>query len=170
MALIILLRPRIAVRSEGFFRSRLFARHCLETAGGQTAGDEAPVANEPGGVLPRGPDDPLRPGQGDRPGAGRGAGLGGRALRRHRCGDCRTSTGQAGEEPGATIRTVMPGYVRTLGIPVTKGRVFTPADNTLDSPYRFVINLAFRESTCPARNRSRSGSASRWIARIPSAK
>jgi predicted permease len=37
----------------------------------------------------------------------------------------------------------MPGYFRTLGIPLKRGRVFTAADNTLDSPYRFVVNQAF---------------------------
>jgi putative ABC transport system permease protein len=48
-----------------------------------------------------------------------------------------------GEGLGATIRTVLPGYFRTLGIPLKRGRVFTPADNTLESPYRFVVNEAF---------------------------
>ena len=48
-----------------------------------------------------------------------------------------------GEEPLATIRTIMPGYFRTIGIPLKRGRVFTAADNTLDSPYRFVVNEAF---------------------------
>jgi putative ABC transport system permease protein len=48
-----------------------------------------------------------------------------------------------GEEAAATIRTVMPGYFRTLDIPLQRGRVFTAADNTLDSPYRFVVNEAF---------------------------
>jgi putative ABC transport system permease protein len=50
-----------------------------------------------------------------------------------------------GESLGATIRTVMPNYFRTVGIPLKRGRVFTPADNTLDSPYRFVVNQAFVE-------------------------
>jgi putative ABC transport system permease protein len=50
-----------------------------------------------------------------------------------------------GEEPGATIRTVMPGYFRTLGIPLKRGRVFTAADNTVESPYRFVVDQAFVE-------------------------
>ena len=50
-----------------------------------------------------------------------------------------------GEGLSATIRTVMPGYFHTIGIPVMRGRVFTPADNTLDSPYRFVVNQAFVE-------------------------
>jgi putative ABC transport system permease protein len=48
-----------------------------------------------------------------------------------------------GEEPVSTIRTVMPGYFHTIGIPLKRGRVFTSADNTLDSPYRFVVNQAF---------------------------
>jgi putative ABC transport system permease protein len=48
-----------------------------------------------------------------------------------------------GEELVATIRTVMPGYFRTMEIPLKRGRVFTAADNTLDSPYRFVVNQEF---------------------------
>jgi putative ABC transport system permease protein len=48
-----------------------------------------------------------------------------------------------GEEPGANIRTVMPGYFRTAGIPLKRGRVFTAADNAADSPYRFIVNQAF---------------------------
>jgi putative ABC transport system permease protein len=46
---------------------------------------------------------------------------------------------------GATIRTVMPDYFRTVGIPLKRGRVFTAADNTLDSPYRFIVDQAFVE-------------------------
>jgi putative ABC transport system permease protein len=48
-----------------------------------------------------------------------------------------------GEELTATIRTVMPGYFGAIGIPVKRGRAFTTADNTEDSPYRFVVNEAF---------------------------
>jgi putative ABC transport system permease protein len=47
-----------------------------------------------------------------------------------------------GEEPGTVVRTVLPGYFHTIGIPLLKGRVFTAEDNTLDSPYRFVVNRA----------------------------
>jgi putative ABC transport system permease protein len=54
-----------------------------------------------------------------------------------------------GEGPGATIRTVMPGYFRTIGIPLERGRVFTVADNAADSPYRFVVNRRFVEKYMP---------------------
>ncbi len=50
-----------------------------------------------------------------------------------------------GEDLGTTVRTVMPNYFRTLEIPVKRGRVFTAADNTIDSPYRFVVNEAFAQ-------------------------
>ena len=50
-----------------------------------------------------------------------------------------------GEAPVATIRTVMPGYFRTVGIQLKRGRVFTAADNTPDSPYRFIVSQAFVE-------------------------
>ena len=48
-----------------------------------------------------------------------------------------------GEEIGSVIRTVMPGYFRTMGIPLVSGRVFTDADNVESTPYRFVVNQAF---------------------------
>jgi predicted permease len=48
-----------------------------------------------------------------------------------------------GEEANASIRTVMPGYFRTLGIPLTRGRDFTSADNAAGSPQRFIVNEAF---------------------------
>ena len=48
-----------------------------------------------------------------------------------------------GEELSATIRTVMPGYFRTLGIPLISGRDFNDADNLEDAPYRFIVNQAF---------------------------
>src|SRR6185295_4556968 len=38
-----------------------------------------------------------------------------------------------GEELLATIRTVMPGYFQTMGIPIKRGRDFAAADNTLES-------------------------------------
>jgi putative ABC transport system permease protein len=47
------------------------------------------------------------------------------------------------EGPAATIRTVMPDYFRTVGIPLKRGRLFTAADNTLDAPYRFIVDQAF---------------------------
>jgi putative ABC transport system permease protein len=48
-----------------------------------------------------------------------------------------------GEKPSTTVRTVMPGYFRTMGIPILKGRDFTTADNISDSPYRFIVNDTF---------------------------
>jgi putative ABC transport system permease protein len=54
-----------------------------------------------------------------------------------------------GEELLGTIRTVMPGYFRTMGIPLRRGRDFTPLDNTPDTPYRFVVNGAFVRKYLP---------------------
>jgi putative ABC transport system permease protein len=48
-----------------------------------------------------------------------------------------------GEELLATIRTVTPGYFQAMGIPIRSGRDFSAADNTLESPYRFVIGESF---------------------------
>ena len=48
-----------------------------------------------------------------------------------------------GEEILALIRTVMPGYFRTLRIPLKQGRDFTASDNLETSPYRFIVNQAF---------------------------
>ncbi len=48
-----------------------------------------------------------------------------------------------GEELVAHIRTVMPGYFKTIGIPLVKGRDFTAADNDETAPHRFIVNEAF---------------------------
>ena len=48
-----------------------------------------------------------------------------------------------GEEPSADIRTVMPGYFQTLGIPLKQGRDFTAADNAAGAPLRFIVSEAF---------------------------
>lgn len=50
-----------------------------------------------------------------------------------------------GEELEAIIRTVLPGYFRTMRIPIKQGRDFTAADNDPATPYRFVVNEAFVE-------------------------
>lgn len=50
---------------------------------------------------------------------------------------------KAGDDLGAVIRTVLPGYFRTMGIPLKSGRDFTDADNRLDTPYHFIVNEAF---------------------------
>jgi putative ABC transport system permease protein len=49
---------------------------------------------------------------------------------------------KAGEERMAIVRSVMPGYFRTLGIPLREGRDFTESDNLGNSPYRFIVNEA----------------------------
>lgn len=41
------------------------------------------------------------------------------------------------------VRTVLPGYFHVMGIPLRRGREFTAADNTVASPYRFIVNEAF---------------------------
>jgi putative ABC transport system permease protein len=48
-----------------------------------------------------------------------------------------------GEQLVANIRTVLPGYFRTLGIPLQAGRDFTAADNDRAAPIRFIVNEAF---------------------------
>lgn len=54
-----------------------------------------------------------------------------------------------GEEFVATIRTVLPDYFRTVGIPLKQGRDFSAADNTLSSRYRFIVNEAFVSAFMP---------------------
>lgn len=48
-----------------------------------------------------------------------------------------------GEELGATIRTILPGYFKTMGIPLLSGRDFEAADDTEESPHRFIVSEAF---------------------------
>ena len=48
-----------------------------------------------------------------------------------------------GEELGAVIRTVLPGYFRTMGIPIKAGRDFTAADDLESTSYRFIVNESF---------------------------
>jgi putative ABC transport system permease protein len=54
-----------------------------------------------------------------------------------------------GEQLTATIRTVMPGYFQTMGIPLKSGRDFTAADNTPESQYRFIVSEAFVRQYLP---------------------
>jgi predicted permease len=48
-----------------------------------------------------------------------------------------------GAELEALIRTVMPGYFHTLGIPLKSGRDFADSDLAPNSPYHFIVNEAF---------------------------
>lgn len=52
-------------------------------------------------------------------------------------------TPRAGEELLSVIRTVMPGYFRTMGIPVKQGRDFSATDNEEKAPMRFIVNEAY---------------------------
>ena len=54
-----------------------------------------------------------------------------------------------GEELGATIRTVLPGYFRTMGIPLKRGRDFNAADDVESSPHRFIVSEAFVRKYLP---------------------
>jgi putative ABC transport system permease protein len=53
------------------------------------------------------------------------------------------SPANPGEELSAAIQTVMPGYFRTLGIPLKSGRDFAQSDDLETAPYRFIVNEAF---------------------------
>lgn len=57
-----------------------------------------------------------------------------------------------GEELSTTVRTIMPGYFRTMGIPLIAGRDFTGADNALNSPHRFIVSQAFVRKFLPNAN------------------
>jgi putative ABC transport system permease protein len=59
---------------------------------------------------------------------------------------------QPGEELTATIRTVMPRYFETIGIPIRRGRDFLPTENNRDAPMRFVVNEAFVRKYLPGEN------------------
>jgi putative ABC transport system permease protein len=48
-----------------------------------------------------------------------------------------------GDHQIATIRTVLPGYFRTMGVPLLSGRDFTAADNKEGTPHRFIVSQAF---------------------------
>ena len=48
-----------------------------------------------------------------------------------------------GEEFVATIRTVLPGYFHTMGIPLKRGRDFNAGDDVESSPHRFIVSEAF---------------------------
>src|SRR6185437_2362354 len=54
-----------------------------------------------------------------------------------------------GEELGAIIRTILPGYFRTMGIPLVRGRDFTAADDQPDTPHRYIVNEAFVRKFLP---------------------
>jgi putative ABC transport system permease protein len=48
-----------------------------------------------------------------------------------------------GDELVATIRTIMPNYFRTMGIPLLEGRDFSEADNRDSAPLCFIVSRTF---------------------------
>jgi hypothetical protein len=54
-----------------------------------------------------------------------------------------------GEALGAVIRTVLPDYFHTMGIPLIRGRDFTTADDVESTPHRFIVNEAFVRKHMP---------------------
>jgi putative ABC transport system permease protein len=48
-----------------------------------------------------------------------------------------------GQALGTVVRTILPGYFKTLRIPIQRGRDFTDADNLPAAPLRFIVNEAF---------------------------
>jgi len=54
-----------------------------------------------------------------------------------------------GEKLTASIRTVLPGYFRTMGIPLERGRDFTAADDVETTPHRFIVNETFVRKYLP---------------------
>jgi putative ABC transport system permease protein len=48
-----------------------------------------------------------------------------------------------GDDRIATVRTVLPGYFQTMGIPLLSGRDFTATDDAEDTPHRFIVSQAF---------------------------
>lgn len=48
-----------------------------------------------------------------------------------------------GEYDVVTVRTVLPGYFRTMAIPLLSGRDFTAADDVEDTPHRFIVSQSF---------------------------
>jgi putative ABC transport system permease protein len=50
------------------------------------------------------------------------------------------------ERPSTRVRVVTPGFFRTLGIPVLRGREFTEADQAPNAAPAFVVNEAFAKS------------------------
>ncbi len=48
-----------------------------------------------------------------------------------------------GNRPSASVRVVTPGFFRTAGIPIHRGREFDERDNLRETPHRFIVNQAF---------------------------
>ena len=68
----------------------------------------------------------------------------------------------------ATIRTVLPGYFQTMGIPLIGGRDFTGADDVEVRPHRFIVSEAFVHKYLGERKSARSADqSSGWNVKNP---
>ena len=54
------------------------------------------------------------------------------------------------EQPSAQLQSVTPGYFRTLGIPLRRGREFTERDNSPGAPPAIIINETFARRFWPS--------------------
>ncbi|HEX4164714.1 MAG TPA: ABC transporter permease [Bryobacteraceae bacterium] len=54
-----------------------------------------------------------------------------------------------GERPAAQLQSVTPGYFRTAGIPLRRGREFTDHDNAIGAPLTLIINEAMARRFWP---------------------
>ena len=54
------------------------------------------------------------------------------------------------DEPQAEIQSITPGYLRTLGIPLRRGREFTARDNAANAPPVVMINESFAHRFWPS--------------------
>src|SRR5213592_675022 len=54
------------------------------------------------------------------------------------------------DEPEAQLQSITPGYFRTLGIPLRRGREFTARDNSADAPPVVIINESFAHRFWPS--------------------
>ena len=54
------------------------------------------------------------------------------------------------DEPQAQLQSITPGYFRTLGIPLRRGREFTARDNSVNAPPVVMINESFAHRFWPS--------------------
>jgi putative ABC transport system permease protein len=56
------------------------------------------------------------------------------------------------DRPTTNVRVAMPGYFKTLGIPLLQGRDFSPEDEIQGAPRVFIVNQAFAKKFFPGQD------------------